>query len=685
MYAVSDNGNQETYMIQGPEQNLPLTTPLGQFEIMYQEGLPEFGVDQGLYYPAATDYGYYCTGFETPVEWEGRHNFYRADGSDLQYLGSQSENSPYIYYTPGYGYDQSSYNPYNPYIPGAVMTDGSFVGSQQYYTTSPYQNSVSPGMVSALIQPDMISNGSSDPLLNYRASVANKPDWKVAKRNPASASATFSRSSFKSASNRTNSIIRGDGASRESAIRGSVSTAYSSPESTYAHQGRSHAGSVQPSSVTSDVKLLSNPNKFKAEPPVSTSFSGFGSSATGAVMLDKLQPNVSTGKTLNDANSVADTFSEPNRGPRTNRLTNELSVKSYSTKAGSRDAEGNIIIDISQYNRDEFPVDYAKAKFFVIKSYSEDDVHKSVKYNVWSSTPHGNRKLQFAYEDAQKLAMKEPKTDRCPIFLFFSVNASGQFCGVAEMIGPVDFEKDMDFWQQDKWTGCFPVKWHIIKDVPNNYFRHITLENNENRPVTNSRDTQEVFYNQGMEVLKLFKSHPVKTTLLDDFMYYEKREKILLEGKGRLNVRSFQTPILVAPERIYPNIPVQPSKDEKVVDHTVSSSPGIVSPALIKSTDVNLINKEAEQTVEAKHDVSALNFGSLTINPKEAESKPVNRAATEGAAVAAPVEIVTVGSMPIKVNGSASAESSGFLTIGSISLDPGAMKLKKGGSAESGT
>lgn len=84
--------------------------------------------------------------------------------------------------------------------------------------------------------------------------------------------------------------------------------------------------------------------------------------------------------------------------------------------------------------------------------------------------------------------------------LFFSqyfvpwiqVNASGQFCGVAEMVGRVDFNKNMDFWQQDKWNGYFPVKWHIIKDVPNPQLRHIILENNENKPVTNSRDTQEV-------------------------------------------------------------------------------------------------------------------------------------------------------------------------------------------------
>ena len=72
------------------------------------------------------------------------------------------------------------------------------------------------------------------------------------------------------------------------------------------------------------------------------------------------------------------------------------------------------------------------------------------------------------------------------------VNASGHFCGVAEMIGPVDFEKSVDYWNEDKWTGQCPVKWHIVKDVPNTMFRHIILEKNDNKPVTNSRDTQEV-------------------------------------------------------------------------------------------------------------------------------------------------------------------------------------------------
>ncbi|XP_038998038.1 uncharacterized protein LOC120123147 [Hibiscus syriacus] len=73
-----------------------------------------------------------------------------------------------------------------------------------------------------------------------------------------------------------------------------------------------------------------------------------------------------------------------------------------------------------------------------------------------------------------------------------TVNGSGQFVGLAEMVGKVNFNKDMEFWQLDKWNGFFPLKWHVIKDIPNKDVFHIILENNEIKPVTHSRDTQEV-------------------------------------------------------------------------------------------------------------------------------------------------------------------------------------------------
>ncbi|KAF9604104.1 hypothetical protein IFM89_002779 [Coptis chinensis] len=121
----------------------------------------------------------------------------------------------------------------------------------------------------------------------------------------------------------------------------------------------------------------------------------------------------------------------------------------------------DVVIRRDNYNLPDFPTKYDHALFFVIKSYSEDDIHKSIKYNVW-------------------------------------VNASGQFCGVAEMIGQVDFNKNMDFWQQDKWNGVFPIR-----------------------------------FPQGMNMLNVFKNHLLKTSMLDDFTFYESRQKAMQDKRIR--------------------------------------------------------------------------------------------------------------------------------------------------------
>eukprot|EP01018_Ginkgo_biloba_P031006 Gb_34757 [translate_table: standard] len=195
----------------------------------------------------------------------------------------------------------------------------------------------------------------------------------------------------------------------------------------------------------------------------------------------------------------------------------------------------SVLGDGDSYNRPDFVTNYDDAKFFVIKSYSEDDIHKSIKYNVWASTPNGNLKLNQAYQDAQRRAGDNP--GGCPIFFFFSVNGSGRFCGIAEMVGPVDFSKSMDFWQQDKWAGSFSVRWHIIKDIPNSQLRHIILESNDNKPVTNSRDTQEINIQEGLEMLNIFKNYPARSSIVDDFYLYESRQRALQEKRARQNAQ----------------------------------------------------------------------------------------------------------------------------------------------------
>ncbi|WWD02321.1 hypothetical protein V865_000360 [Kwoniella europaea PYCC6329] len=158
----------------------------------------------------------------------------------------------------------------------------------------------------------------------------------------------------------------------------------------------------------------------------------------------------------------------------------------------------------------------AAARFFVIKSYTEDDVQKSLKHEIWSSTVLGNKRLDNAFRESH---------DTGPIYLFFSVNGSRHFCGVAQMLTPVDETTNSTVWAQDKWKGIFKVKWIFVRDVPSQALRHIRLTNTpEKKPITNSRDTQELPYEAGCEVLQIFLDHQTKskTSLLQDFAYYER-------------------------------------------------------------------------------------------------------------------------------------------------------------------
>ncbi|KAI1309399.1 YTH domain-containing family protein 2 [Halotydeus destructor] len=170
----------------------------------------------------------------------------------------------------------------------------------------------------------------------------------------------------------------------------------------------------------------------------------------------------------------------------------------------------------NKYNPAEFDCDPKNARFFVIKSYSEDDIHRSIKYQIWCSTEHGNKRLDAAFNSQE---------GKGPIFLYFSVNGSGHFCGMAQMVSALDYSASASVWAQDKWKGQFKVKWIYVKDVPNQQLRHIKLENNENKPVTNSRDTQEVLPDKGKAVLKILHVYHHTTSIFDDFLHYEQRQQ----------------------------------------------------------------------------------------------------------------------------------------------------------------
>ena len=235
------------------------------------------------------------------------------------------------------------------------------------------------------------------------------------------------------------------------------------------------------------------------------------------------------------------TWSAPRSG-RNNAATSDRGANQRSEGIESAEPDPTLskLKQSNAYNPKSFDLNPKNARFFVIKSYSEDDIHRAIKYRVWCSTEHGNKRLDEAFKDRE---------GKGPIYLFYSVNGSGHFCGMAQMMSGVDYQTHAGVWTQDKWKGSMEIKWIYVKDVPNSVLRHIRLENNENKPVTNSRDTQEVLPDKGKQVLKLIHNYKHTTSIFDDFGHYEKKE---VEEGGEAGEKKKSSPkIMVCESNCY--------------------------------------------------------------------------------------------------------------------------------------
>ena len=178
------------------------------------------------------------------------------------------------------------------------------------------------------------------------------------------------------------------------------------------------------------------------------------------------------------------------------------------------------LIDINSKNSTLYEKVDSNSKFFVIKSFSEEDVHKSIKYGVWSSSKNGNLTLSNAFQ-----ITKEKNGN---VYLFFSCNGSGRYAGIARMKTPCDENRTFDFWTQDgKWTGLFDVEWIFIKDVPFKEFKDIiiTMKDGEIKPISNARDTQEIPFEQAKIMIEKISKYQNSNTILEHFEFYDIRQE----------------------------------------------------------------------------------------------------------------------------------------------------------------
>lgn len=138
------------------------------------------------------------------------------------------------------------------------------------------------------------------------------------------------------------------------------------------------------------------------------SFPGFGLNGRSSISIEKGRRRGRANALICSCNGPLDFLNEQSRGPRATKPKKQPEGDSEYMKPSTG-------VGHELYNRPDFVTEYTNARFFIIKSYSEDNVHKSVKYGVWASTTNGNKKLDSAYREAKE------KEEHCPIFLLFSV------------------------------------------------------------------------------------------------------------------------------------------------------------------------------------------------------------------------------------------------------------------------
>ncbi|KAE8803536.1 hypothetical protein D1007_20564 [Hordeum vulgare] len=534
------------------------------------------------YYP--TPYG--PTGINLPAELYEHQAIWRCGDQDLHYLDQQAEGTSYSYYVvPDYGIAHSPRGP-SP-SEHCAIADGRFSRSQEYlaktadiarnqpfpiphYDVLPSAAQWGPASTSQALRCNdslfiPIDQGQSFPVAPKKGIT-----WNPSLQSTSVSSKKFENHPMLSTVqlHSTDPWKQNLAAGSETMVPAKLRRALQAPQHSL------HGG----------VPLVKS--SLQTNPSYNYNASHVGSDLRKMAIAQKFQPSSKPRSHVNGLtgklSSVCWPILSKEKKPR-GSTSSEIVATSYTSRLHIGNPEGKIIIRTDQYNRDDFEVVYPNAKFFVIKSWGEANVHKSIKYGVWSSGLQGNKKLDSAFRDAQMIAASS--SSLCPVFLFFSVNESNHFCGVAEMVGPVDFRKNMDFWSQHKWIGSFPVRWHIIKNIPYAALRCILLQNNEDKPVTSSKNTQEIHYVPGTTMLKIFKVSKTNGCLLDCFTVYE-AEEARVRTRTMSKLRRYAPRFIPVPKLslCHAYVPRQPKADRIPMDRIIRGTHDLTGKGMHQSS-----------------------------------------------------------------------------------------------------
>lgn len=165
-------------------------------------------------------------------------------------------------------------------------------------------------------------------------------------------------------------------------------------------------------------------------------------------------------------------------------------------------------------------------RYVIITSTNQDDIHKSLKYGIWTSTKDTNLVLMKLFDE--KRVNKEMK-----IILIFKLKGNDQICGCAELISDYIEEQQYNFWwERVEWKGLFNVKWLFMKNLNGVYFLPDIVE--KNNPAKFFDEKIELGADIGEKILQYFCEAPFyyKNSLLKLFVNMDEREDDLISQRS---------------------------------------------------------------------------------------------------------------------------------------------------------
>lgn len=192
-----------------------------------------------------------------------------------------------------------------------------------------------------------------------------------------------------------------------------------------------------------------------------------------------------------------------------------LSLPSYENEDVIREK----FPSLSKFNL-EHPLDhFHNSQFVVIRSKKSDDIHKAIKYGVWTSSDHNNKKIENLFQMAQE-------RDEAIFFLFTYMNAPG-FVGLA-VLESINLNLEFPFWGEiGKWIGVMRLNWIYVRDVNFEEVKDLkeTKFQGELKYMDELTDGSKISYFNALKIIEIMNKKKTMSSIFEKFVGHDFQEK----------------------------------------------------------------------------------------------------------------------------------------------------------------